>query len=225
MSANILGLPGAVFWLWFSALIYGIAIILILGPLRREKSELMYAFFAFLAGMAWLHLFIGAGTYWKQMLLSHIGFFGGLTGTVYTLKFPLLALSESKRKPLFYLALIVAWLIVVWMLIFPHKSPAMIWVGYLYMITTAGLISGFYIVWQGIKAKESWVKVKTIGGGAGVITCCLAADVLVLYTLATGIKLWIVSGHFFMWLAPVILILAIYLGRYLQRVSESPKVS
>lgn len=77
------------------------------------------------------------------------------------------------------------------------------------------------MVWQGIKAKENWAKVKGVGGGAGLITCCLVADVLVLWTLATGIKLAVVSGHFFMWLAPIILILAIYLGRYLQRVSES----
>lgn len=223
MAETILGLPGAVFWLWFSALVYVITIAFFWGSLRREKTELMQAFFAFLVGMAWLHIFVGAGTYWKQMLLSHIGFLGGLTGAAYTLKFPLSAFGESKRRPLFYLALILALLIVAWMLIFPHKGTTMIWVGYLYMITVVGLISGFYIVWQGIKAKENWTKIKSIGGGTGLITCCLVADVLVLYTLATGIKLVVVSGHFFMWLAPVILIFAIYLGRYLQKVSESKK--
>jgi len=183
----------------------------------------MYAFFAFLVGMAWLHIFIGAGIYLKQMLLSHIGFLGGLIGATYTLKFPLSALSEPKRKSLFYFSLILALLITLWMIIFPHKTSIMIWASYLYMITVVGLISGFYIVWQGIKAKERWIKVKAIGGGMSLITCCLVADVLVLYTLAAGIKLVVVSGHFFMWLAPIILIFSIYLGRYLQRISERSK--
>lgn len=217
MPSIILGLPTAVFWLWFSAIVYGIALISIWKPLRQEKSELMYAFFAFLVGMAWLHIFVGAGVYWKQMLLSHIGFFGGLTGAAYTLKFPLSVLSESKRKLLFYFALISAWLIIAWMLIFSHKGSTMIWVGYLYMIFTAGTVSGFYIVWRGIKAKEIGAKIKGSGGGIGLITCCLLADVLVLYTLLFGVKLLVVSGHFFMWLAPIILIAAVFYGRYFKK--------
>ncbi len=223
MPEIILGLPAAVFWFWFSTLFYLAAILFFWGPLRREKTDLMYAFFAFLVGMAWLHLFAGAGTYWKQILLTHIGFFGGLTGAAYTLKFPLTSLKESVRKPLFHLALVIAWSIVAWMLIFPHSTKAMLWAGYLYMITISGGVAGLYIMWQGIKAKEIWVKVKVIGGGAGLVTCCLVTDVLVLYALTFGITLPI-SGHFFMAFAPVILIFAIYIGRYLQRRAESPKI-
>lgn len=221
MSQIILGLPTAVFWMWFSAVVYITAIVIIWNPLRREKSELMYAFFAFLTGMAWLHVFIGAGVYWKQMLLSHIGFLGGLTGAVYTLKFPLSALSESKRKPLFYSALVIAWSIVALMLVFPHQNSTMIWDGYLFMIFTAGVAAGFYMVWWGIKAKERGIRIKGVVGGMGISTCCFLADVLVLYSLFFGMQSTVVSGHFFMWLAPIILIAAVLYGRHLEKIDGS----
>lgn len=213
-------LPVPVFWLWFSALVYLVSIGLFWSSFRRERSQLMNAFMGFLVGMAWLHLFIGAGLYWGQMFLSHIGFLGGLTGVAYTLKFPLSALSESKRKPLFYLGLTSAWLIVGWMLLFPHKPSTMIWVGYIYMITVAGLISSIYIIWRGIKARNTWVKVKGIGGGIGIMSCCFLADILVLYVLVTGISMGVVTGHFFMWLAPIVLIAFVFFGRILEKRSS-----
>lgn len=215
----ILGLPVPVFWLWFSAVVYVIAILLFLPALRREKSELMVAFFAFLAGMAIFHVFLGAGFYWNQLLLIHLGALAALTGAAYTIKFPLTALAESKRKPLFYLTLLIGWSIIAWMLIFPHQTQTMLWLVLGYMIIVSGGIAGGYILWKGFKAKESWGKVKCIGGGAGLITCCLAADLLVIFA---GVS---VLGEFLMALAPVILILAIYLGRYLQKVSESSQLS
>ena len=219
MTGIILGLPEAVFWLWFSASFYMVAIFFFLEPLRKERTELMLSFFAFLAGMAFFHILLGAGLYLNNMLLIHLGAFAALTGAAFTLKFPLTALSESKRKPVFYLALAIAWLIVVWLLIFPHEMKTMLWLVLGYMIVVSGGIAGFYIIWQGLKAKESWVKVKCLGGGGGLFTCCLIADVLV---LLVGVS---VLGEVFMALAPVILILAIYLGRYLQKVSESPKAT
>jgi len=69
-----------------------------LPRLRREKTELMYAFFAFLVGMAWLHIFIGAGIYLKQMLLSHIGFLGGLIGATYTFKISSFRFERTKQN-------------------------------------------------------------------------------------------------------------------------------
>lgn len=221
MSETVLGLPVSVFWLWFSALVYIIAILLFLPSFRREKTELMIAFFAFLVGMAWLHIFVGAGVYWKVMLWSHLGFLGGLIGAAYTLKFPLTALAESARRPLFYLALLVVLAIIGWMLVFPHKPSTMIWVGYLYMITIVGILAGGYMIWKSWQIKDIGLKVKGIGGGIGLLTCCFLADVLVLYTLTAGVKLGIVTGHFFMWLAPIILIFVIYLGRYLRK-KETP---
>ncbi len=217
MTETILGLPGVVFWLWLSASFYLTAIIFFLGPLRKERSELMYALFAFLAGMATFHVFLGAGFYWNNLLIIHAGIFAALTGAAYTLKFPLASLSESKRKPLFYLALAIAWLIVVWLLIVPHTTETMLWLALGYMIVVSGGIAGLSIIWKGFQQKETWVKIKCVGSGTGIIICCLAADLLV---LLGGVS---VMGEILMAAAPVVLIFAVYTGRYLQKKAENPK--
>lgn len=211
MSKTILGLPGIVFWLWLSALFYLSAIILLLAPLRKEKNELLYALFAFLAGMAAFHVFLGAGFYLNNLLVIHLGVFAALTGAAYTLKFSLASFSESKKKLLFYLALSVAWLIVVWMLIVPHSTETMLWLAFGYMIVVSGGIAGLFIVWKGFQQKETWAKVKFIGSGAGIIICCLVADLLVLFQGTS------VLGEILMAMAPVILITAVFYGRYLEK--------
>jgi len=219
MPQTILGLPGAVFWLWLSAFFYLIAIIFFWNPFRQEKTELLSAFFAFLVGMAAFHILLGAGFYWNELLLIHLGSFAAVTGAAFTFKFPLTALSRSSRRPLFYLALILGWLIIVWMLIFPHQTQTMLLLVLGYMIVVSGGIAGIYIIWNGFRAKENWVEVKCVGGGAGLITCCLAADLLVLFA---GVS---VLGEVLMALAPVILVSFIYFGRYMQRISEGPRIS
>lgn len=215
MSETIFNLPPDVFWLWFSTLFYLVTILLFWPHWRTEKTDLMLSFLGFLAGMGWFHLFLGAGTYWNQPLLIYLSFLGALTGAAYTLKFPLTVFKESLRKPIFYLALLVAWLSVIWMPLFPPTPETMIWIVFLYMITISGSIAGFYIVWQGIKTTDLGMKIKGIGGGAGIITCCLAADVLVLAVLSYGLILPF-SVEIPMALAPLILIVAIYLGRFFQ---------
>ena len=215
---EIFGLPGEVFLMWSSAFFYAVATILLLVSFGREKTELMYSFLAFLLGMAFFHIFLGAGFYTGNMLLIHLGSFAALTGATFTLKFPLTVLSEPQRKPIFYSALAISWLIIVYLLVFPHDAQTMLWLVLGYMIIVSGGIAGTYIIWQGMNAKETWVKVKCIGGGGGLFICCFVADALVLMSGVTFLS------EFFMMLAPVVLISSIYAGRYLQKVSEN-KVS
>jgi len=219
MTETILGVPGAIFWLWFSAFFYSIAVLFFWNPLKKEKTELMYAFFAFLFGMAVFHILLGFGFLWNSHFLIILGAFAALTGTAYTLKFPLTALrNHLARKILFYIALTIAWLIVAWLIIFPHMMETMFWLVFGYMILVSGGISGFYIVWTGFKLKERWLKIKCIGGGSAIITCCFVADLMF---LLMGMS---VLGEIFMALAPMILISSIYLGRYLQRRSENREI-
>lgn len=215
-----LGLPQSVFWFWFSASIFILSIVLFLPRFRAERNKLMFAFFAFLFAMAWLHIFAGLGTLLKQMVWTHIGFLGGLFGVSYTLLFPLSALKQPLRSALLYLALAKATVIVLWMFLLTHKSSTMILVGYLYMIIIAGIIAGGYILWKGLQMKDMPAKVKTVGGGLGLITCCLVADVWVLLAIFYGLTVPI-SGHFWMALAPIIILAAIYKGRMLARIHQS----
>lgn len=220
MIETILGLPQPVFWFWFSAFIFVLSIVLLFPRFRAERSALMSAFFAFLLAMAWLHIFAGLGTLLKQMVWTHIGFFGGLLGVGYTLLFPLSALKQPLRSALLYLALTVAAVISLWMFLLPHESSTMILVGYLYMITIAGIAAGGYILWKGLQMKDRPAKVKAVGGGLGLMTCCLVADVWVLLAIFYGLTIPI-SGHFWMALAPVIILASIYRGRMLERLHQS----
>lgn len=219
MNKIIFGLPEMVFWLWVSAALYTIASVLFLKNLRKEKNELMYAFFAFLAGMGVFHIFLGAGFYWNNHLLLHIGMTAALIGSAFTLKFPFSALLNPEkpsllRFALFYLALAIALLTAIWLLIADHPDKMMINLTFGYMIITTGSIAGIYVVWEGFKQRETWAKVKSVGGGAGLIICCLIADVLVLTQGAS------VAGEILMAVAPVVLISSFYLGGYLQKNSK-----
>lgn len=205
----IFGFPAVVFLLWLSAAFYFVTILLLWRPFSQEKSDLMIALNAFLYGMAFFHIFLGAGFYLNNLFLIHLGGFAALTGSAYTLKFPLSAFPQPWRQLGFYLALAVAWSIIVWLLIFTHPLSTMLSVILIYMIIVTG-IAGFYTAWIGIQAKESWVKIKCLGGGVGMLACCFIADLLV---LLNGVTL---LGEILMSVAPIILLAGLFLGHRLQ---------
>ncbi|MDO8555318.1 MAG: hypothetical protein Q7R75_02020 [bacterium] len=219
MNKIILGLPEMVFWLWLSATFYTIASVLFLSHLRKEKNELMYAFFAFLVGMGVFHIFLGAGFYWNSHILIHIGMAAALIGSAFTLKFPFSALINPEkpslmRLALFYLAITIAILTAIWLLIADHPDKIMLDLTFGYMIIATGSIAGTYVIWKGFKQEKTWAKVKSVGGGAGMVICCFIADVLV---LTQGVS---VAGEILMAIAPVVLISSFYLGGYLQKKSK-----
>lgn len=215
MSQTILGLPYGVFLLWMSAFFFLVSSVIILRPLLETKNKLTEAFFVWLLGMGLLHAFLGAGFLWNMTVLLHIGVFFGFTGSAYLLRVPLRALIPRSEKAIFYTVLLVGWLIVAWMSIWPHMHTVALMLVLLfgYMILVAGILPGFYLVWMGIKAKAKAAKVKGIGGGIGIISCCLVADLLVIFVYM-GVAFW---AEFFMALAPIILITAVLYGRRLEK--------
>lgn len=222
MPLTILGLPYGVFLLWMSAFFFLISSIIILKPLAETKEKLIQAFFAWLLGMGLLHLFLGAGFLWNITVLLHIGIFFGYTGSAYLLRIPLRGLIPRHEKVIFYTVLLIGWLIVAWMTVWPHLHTVklMLWFLFGYMILVAGILPAFYLIWMGVKAKSKAVKVKGIGGGMGIISCCLLADLLVIFVFMS-VALW---SEFFMALAPVILIAAVLYGRSLEKV-EAPQTA
>lgn len=221
MPSTILGLPSGVFLLWNSALWFLLASAFILKPLSETKDKMIQGFFAWLLGMGLLHAFLGAGFLWNVTVLLHIGIFFGFTGSAYLLRIPLRGLVPRYEKTIFYTVLLIGWSIVLWMIIWPHLHTVklMLWLLFGYMILVAGILPGFYLVWMGIKAKSRALKVKGIGGGIGIITCCLLADLLVIFVFMS-VAFW---AEFFMAIAPVILIAAVLYGRSLEK-AEKPKI-
>lgn len=215
MSLTILGLPYGVFLLWTSAFFFLAASIIILKPLFETRDKLSQAFFAWLLGMGLLHAFLGAGFLWSVTPLLHLGIFFGFTGSAYLFRIPLSGIIPRYERIGFYLVLLAGWIIVTWMTIWPHLHTIelMLWLLFGYMILVAGILPGFYLIWMGIKAKDKATKVKGIGGGIGIISCCLVADLLVLFVFM-GVAFW---SEFFMALAPIILIIAVLYGRRLEK--------
>lgn len=219
MSQTILGLPAGVFLLWTSAFFFLTASVLILKPLFETKNKLTQAFFVWLLGMGLLHAFMGMGFLWNITILLHIGIFFGFTGSAYLIRVPFSGLIPRYEKIGFYLVLLAGWMIVAWMTVWPHLHTIklMLWLLFGYMILTAGILPGFYLIWTGMKAKTKAARVKGIGGGLGIISCCLVADLLVLFVFM-GVVFW---SEFFMALAPVILIVAVLYGRRLEKAGIS----
>tara|TARA_Y100000310_G_scaffold328026_1_gene395373 strand:- start:19 stop:681 length:663 start_codon:yes stop_codon:yes gene_type:complete len=209
MSINFLSnLPNEVFWLWLSGLIFLVmTLIFRLGFYYREKSELMTAFLGFLGGMSIFHIFGGASMLWDNPFLMYVAVFVAVSGSALVVKFPLLSIPNVKlRKTLFYAALMIAWGLVLWLLVYGANPMLSMKVASIYMIFFSG-ISGIYMIWKGFFIKEPANKIKCLGGGCSIWFCCFLTHILV---LAVGM---IVLAKLFMVLTPVVLVLTVYIAR------------
>ncbi len=208
-------LPNEVFWLWLSGLTFFItALVFLLGPWRREKSELMSAFLGFLGGMSLFHLFGGASMLWGNPFLMYIAVFAATTGSAFVVKFPLLSIANAQlRKMLFYAALTIAWVLVLWLLVSGADPMVSMKAASLYMIVFSGL-SGAYMVWKGFLFKEPDTRIKCLGGGCSIWFCCFLTHLLV---LTVGM---IALAKLFMVLTPVTLVLTVYIARRLTAQSK-----
>lgn len=214
MSDVIFGLPGNVFLLWLSASFYISVIVILFKSLHQVKNELMLAFSAFLYGMAAFHIFLGVGLYLNNSALIHFGAFAALTGSAFTLKFPLSSLNTLRQYLGFYAALAIAWLIVLWSVLFSIPTDLLLKIVLAYMIIVTGG-AGFYIIFVGIKSVDPVAKVKCLGGGLGMVTCCFVADLLVFFK---GVTMF---GEFLMSAAPLIMLAGLFLGHRIQKEEES----
>lgn len=206
---NIAHLPEPIFWLWISGVVFSImAIVLISGPFKKDRSELMNAFLGFLGGMALFHILGGASMYWEVPILMYIGSFAAVTGSAFVFKFPLSALlKDSTRKMLFYIALLTGWSMIAYMLINSYSSMHVMDAAAIYMIIVSGAISGFYMIFQGLRINDPASKIKCIGGGCSIVFCCLLTHLIVLTIGMTAL------AKLFMVLTPITLVLSVVVAR------------
>ena len=214
---NIFGfdVPSDIFWMLLSGLSYGLmTVIFLAGPYRKNKDELMGAFLGFLAGMTLFHGVGGISMLIGSPLLMNLAAFGAITGSAFVLKFPLASLfSRQKKQALFFSALIIGYLLVAWMFLGRLDPMQSMRLAAIYMIVFSGAISATYIIWRGFHLKDASLKVKCIGGGCSILSCCFFAHVIV---LAVGITTLV---KFFIVLAPITLILSLFFGNMLLKKS------
>lgn len=180
MPQTILGLPFVTFVLWITAAANFVGAGLVWPSFRKEREKLIDSFFAWCLGMALMHVFIGVGVWTGNMVWTKFGFFFGLTGSAYIGRITFLTFTPKLERAAFYILLIIAWLIIGGLLIVPHIPKVMIWLNFSYMITVAGILGGFSLIYLGIKATDKIAKIKAFFGGSGIISCCLIADTMVL---------------------------------------------
>lgn len=215
MPLTILGIPTVIALMWVAALSFGIcAVLFYLYVFRKEpRNEMTITLFAFLINMVLTLTFMGFGMYLNNILLIDLGALSFLVASVFMLRFPLTAFPMNIRNGIFYFMLFLSLMLFVWIVISPTGFNAIIpiitWVN----LGLNGLVTGFFVFVVGLKAKERWLKVKATGGGLGVMTCCVAAEVTFLAGSAflTGL---------FNFIAPIILTISVLLGRHYQQKSQ-----
>ncbi len=220
MISAIWGIPLEIAIMWGAAAIFAVctAIFYLEIIAKEPKNELTQTLFIFLLSMMFSLFLMGSGMYWKNMILVNLGSLSFFLGSAFMLKFPLTVFAPGTRKIVFYGAIIIALLLFAWLALSPSGAqvmmPVVIWLN----LGLNGLVTGFFVFFVGLQAKERWLKVKAIGGGAGIMVCCVAAEVAVL----TGALL---VSAVFQFIAPIILLLSVLAGRKYQQQSGSQQVT
>ncbi len=201
-----------------SGIFYAIASVIIWQSWRRERTELMTSFLAFMVSNAIGMAFMGLGPIYNSSTTMDIGTFAILIGSAFMLKFPLSFAPEAWRKGLFYVAL-VGTVVLSWWMSFTmsgmhYGMDVMNW----FVIVIDGIVVGGLMIVMGLKAHERWFRVKSSGGGAGVMACCLVSQ-------AATMSGAVITSAVFQFLAPIIMIGAIVVGRHYQQKEQQPAVA
>lgn len=243
---------------WVAVGFYLVLINIVWESIRRSPNSLLGAVMAFSIGMAIFKASEASAEMFEQPWLYNIGLLGAMVGDAFTLKFPLQALPERYRRPLFGLALAGAAVIFVLLIAFPsspvvdvhgnetaitdvhseeevHEEPhsesvahvegddhsafqsRFTWLAELYLILISGVLSGGYMLWQGLRGAQAWMRVKSIGSGLGLAGCCIAIErsvILLGLGIGSGIPLFAEAIGA---IAPLVVIFAILYGRQLQQ--------
>ena len=214
MSESAGGIPLHIILMWSAGALYTLGAISFLIAFYKEiANELMQALFAFLLSMALALILMGTGEYSQNITFGYLGTLSILIGSVFMLKFPLTVFSASLRKTLFRFLLLSVLAIFIWMVI-SHTGRQLIpqfimW----YMIIANGLVAGFFIFFAGLRSKEKALKIKAMGGGMGIASCCIVSHI-------ASISGAIILSAIFQFLSPILLMLTLFVGHYYQKQLE-----
>jgi len=163
-----------------SGVFYLLCAFLLWKPYRKEKNELIGALFAFLVYQAVNMFFMGLQMQTMNMVYSYVSAFAVFVGSAYMLKFPFSSFSRGTRRTIFYLSMATALSLFVWFMLTPARQMALMNFTLWYDVVINGLIVGGSIFFFGFMTKERWLRAKTLGGGAGVVSCCVVSNAAML---------------------------------------------
>ncbi len=192
--------------LMVSGVFYLICALSIFKTWRREKNELVGALFAFLSYQAVSMFFMGLEMHTMNMMYSNIAALAIFVGSAYMMKFPLSKLSEGARRSSFLLIMVALLGLFTWFMGTPERQMDLMHFVLWYDLVVNGLLIGGSIIVFGLKATESISKKKALGGGTGVVSCCV---------VATGAMIGgaMLAGTIFSFLAPIIILSTLRSGK------------
>ena len=149
---------------------------------------------------------MGLEIYTQNMFYGRISALAILIGSTYMLKFPLSHFSSWTRKVVFMLSLIVALGLFVWFIQTPETEKLLMKFVLWYDLIINGIFVGGTMIIFGLRTIERTYRTKAIGGGAGVISCCVVANA----ALLSGAML---TGVVFSFFAPVLILGTLFFKR------------
>ena len=206
----ILGFGFEIFLMIAAGIFYLICAAYVWKPFREEKNELIGALFAFLIYQAVSMFFMGIEMHTMNLVYSNIAGLAVFIGSVYMLKFPLASFSERTRKIAFRGALIAVIALFIWFIQTPEREMQLMHFTLWYDLVVNGIIVGGAIIAQGLALTDRWKRIKALGGGSGVVTCCILANGAML----TGAM---ITSSVFGFLAPVFIVATLLYARKKQR--------
>lgn len=189
-----------------SGIFYFLCALSLIKPYLEEKNELIGALLAFFSYQTISMIFMGVEMHTMNMLYSNIAALAIFIGSAYMLKFPIASLPEKTRKYTFMGVMIASIALFVWFMGSPAKQMQLMSFVLWYDLIINGLIVGGSIIWFGFQAIERSTKLKALGGGTGVVSCCVAANAAML-----GGSL--LASAIFQFLAPLFILGAISKAR------------
>jgi hypothetical protein len=209
-GAMFLGYPVEISIMFLAGVVYLVCAAIIWKPMRKERNELIGALFAFLIYQALAMILSTIGMETMNMTLENLSALAIFIGSAYMLRFPFSYFGSVTRKILFTLSLIAVFVLFGWFISSPDREMQLSHFITIYDIVVNGIVVGFFMFRSAIIARDSWVRVKAMGGGAGVASCCVVSNIASLggaFTLSSV----------FAFLAPVIIVSSLMLGRRMQK--------
>lgn len=188
-----------------SGVFYLICALFLWKPFRQEKNELVSALFAFLAYQAVGMFFMGLEMQTMNMTYGYISTLAVFIGSAYMLKFPFSSFSWLTRKLLFYFSIAAVVGLFVWFMQTPERQKGLMNFTLWYDIVVNGIFVGGSIIFFGLSAR-GWARFKTLGGGTGVVSCCIVSNAAMLGGA-------ILTSSVFQFAAPVIILSSLAIAR------------
>lgn len=208
----VLGLHLESFLMLASGVFYIICAMFLWKPFRKEGNELVGALFAFLLYQAVNMFFMGLEMQTINMMYSNIAALAVLLGSAYMLKFPFSSFSRGVRRVLFLLSLIVVIGIFAWFMQTEEKQMMLMDFVLWYDLVVNGIMVGGFMILLALRTSEKILKVKALGGGTGVVSCCVVSNGAMLGGA-------MITGSLFSFLAPVAILSSLMFSRKKQELN------